>query len=471
METNSKAKECGQRLRRIRMAQNLSQQDLADKLFTTPQNISKYEKEGINSVDTIMKINEILGCNLLKDEMDEEGVIGEIGKEILSVLVEHNGYIDVEHLISQYMHGLDMGRITHEIFKLEKIGMCIREQFEGFVGAKNDGLFITAKGLISLKNNVNTSIMSEQFQAKISSAETYEELVNQQGCETYQEVLDSEELEKLIWKLPLHSSYRASYIKYLKSLYTSKDWKGKDWDVWADYSNYLSCIPSENIYFDILYSMIAKVDCTVVDRILREYEPFDYMTPDNSEMADSIRGELILKYGDKFKKRRELGKLKAETVVAFAGLSKWYEEYSKDSGVTKINYSALTDEEYQLLDKSKFTSEDLSLADSYETLFDMASEDVLYTEGSLDWFLSEMAKEKESLLVTEWFSKEEIEAYINANMPSAETEEEKEIDQMLLIINAKYPETLDYYVFPEEWEENGLADLIRSKYMLIQVNK
>ena len=96
METNSKAKECGQRLRRIRMAQNLSQQDLADKLFTTPQNISKYEKEGINSIDTIMKINEILSCNLLKDEIDEEGVIGEIGKEILSVLVEHNGYIDVD---------------------------------------------------------------------------------------------------------------------------------------------------------------------------------------------------------------------------------------------------------------------------------------------------------------------------------------------------------------------------------------
>lgn len=82
-----------------------------------------------------------------------------------------------------------------------------------------------------------------------------------------------------------------------------------------------------------------------------------------------------------------------------------------------------------------------------------------------------MAKKKESVLVTEWFSKEEIEAYINANMPSAQTEEEKEIDQMLLIINAKYPETLDYFTFPEEWEENGLADLIRSKYQLIQVEK
>ena len=471
METNSKAKECGQRLRRIRMAQNLSQQDLADKLFTTPQNISKYEKEGINSIDTIVKINEILGCNLLKDEMDEEGIIGEIGKEILAVLVEHNGFIDVEQLISQYMHGLDMNRITHEIFKLEKIGMCVREQFEGFIGAKNDGLFITAKGLISLKNNVNASIMSEKFQTQINSVETYEELVNRQGCETYQEVLDNEELEKLIWKLPLHSSYRASYIKYLKLLYISDKWKGKDWDVWAEYSKYLSCIPSENVYFDILYSMIAKVDHTVVDRIFDETELFDYSIPDNSEMADCIREELILKYSEKYKKRRELGKCKVDAVLAFANMSKWYEDYSKESGVTKIDYDSLNEEEYERLDKSLFTSEDLDLAESYEALSKMASEDLMYTEVSLDWFISEMAKEKESLLVTEWFSKEDFEAYINANMPSAQTEEENEIDLMLSEINSKYPETLDYYNFPEEWEENGLADLIRRKYQLIHDEK
>lgn len=470
METNSKAKECGQRLRRIRMAQNLSQQDLADKLFTTPQNISKYEKEGINSVDTIMKINEILGCNLLKDEMDEEGVIGEIGKEILTVLVEHNGYIDVEQLISQYMHGLDMGRITHEIFKLEKIGMCIREQFEGFIGAKNDGLFITAKGLISLKNNVNTSVMSELFQSKISTAETYEELVNQQGCETYQEVLDGEELEKLIWKLPLHTSYRANYIKYLKSHYTSEDWKGSDWDCWAELSKYLSCIPSQGAYFDILYSMIAKVDNTVINRIFSEYEPGNY-GPDNSELADCLREEFILKYSDKYAKRRELGKVKVDTIVAFADMSGWYKEYSKGSGVAKLDYDNLDVAAFEELDKSQFSQEDIDLLDGYELLEEQAMEDFMYMEGSFDRCIEEMAKEKKSLLVTEWFSKEEIEAYINANMPSAQTEEEKEIDEMLLIINAKYPETLDYYIFPEEWEENGLADLIRSKYQLIQVKR
>lgn len=47
----SLARECGLRCRRIRMAKNMSQQDLADLLFTTPQNISKYEKDGISNID------------------------------------------------------------------------------------------------------------------------------------------------------------------------------------------------------------------------------------------------------------------------------------------------------------------------------------------------------------------------------------------------------------------------------------
>ena len=51
MKNDSKAKDCGQRLRRVRMARNMSQQELANQLFTTAQNISKYEKEGINNID------------------------------------------------------------------------------------------------------------------------------------------------------------------------------------------------------------------------------------------------------------------------------------------------------------------------------------------------------------------------------------------------------------------------------------
>ena len=88
-------------------------------------------------------------------------------------------------------------------------------------------------------------------------------------------------------------------------------------------------------------------------------------------------------------------------------------------------------------------------------------DELKYNQTSIEQFIAEMAKEKESPLITEWFSKEEIEDFINKNMGPAKSEEEMEIDKILLEINEKYPETLDYYVFPEEWEENGLATLIR----------
>ena len=81
MENKEYAKECGLRLRRVRMARNMSQQELADKMFTTPQNVSKWEKQGISDIDTIKSLSQILGQDILSDERDQEGVVGEIGKQ------------------------------------------------------------------------------------------------------------------------------------------------------------------------------------------------------------------------------------------------------------------------------------------------------------------------------------------------------------------------------------------------------
>ena len=132
MSENSMAKECGARLRRIRMARNMSQNELAEKLFTTPQNISKYEKEGISNIDTIMRLSKILGQDLLRDERDEEGTVGEVGREILSALIENRGYMEVRDLVEEHLYGMNMSRASGEIFKLEKIGMCVREQYRNF---------------------------------------------------------------------------------------------------------------------------------------------------------------------------------------------------------------------------------------------------------------------------------------------------------------------------------------------------
>ena len=453
MENNSKAKECGQRLRRVRMAQNMSQQELADKMYTTPQNISKYEKDGIANIDIIMKLNEVLGYNLLVDEIDQEGVVGEIGREILSVIVENKGYIDVEDLIQKHMYGMDMQRVTAEIFKLQKIGLCVREQFVGYAGCKNDGLFITAKGIITLKNN------SKVEADKLKEVSSFENIVLNVGIDTYQELLDSDKLEKLLWKLPLSTSYRANYIKYLKTTYQfSSNHYGKDYDFQKNINEtYIKCISGENVYHDILHRMIAKLDNATLDLIYNSF----FEDQGTYEYYEGVRERLILKYDPTYELHRKMDSIKLKTFQKFCNDSDWYAKYVEEKGMQQIIQENLDDEAYLNLDKKMFSPEDAKLAEEYDKYDDGTFDELKYNQASIEHFIFEVAKEKESPLITEWFSKKEIEDFINENMGPAKTDEEIEIDKILLEINKKFPETLDYYIFPEEWEENGIAALIR----------
>lgn len=459
MEMNSKAKECGERLRRIRMAQNMSQQELADKLFTTPQNISKYEKEGISNIDIITKLSDILGYNLLRDEIDEEGKVGEIGKEILTCIVENEGYIDVNDLIEKYMHGLDMKRITNEIFKLQKIGLCVREQFTGYAGKKNDGLFITAKGIITLKNNL--SFMKEELEEKICKVPSFEEIVIGEGYDTYQEVLDSDELEQLLWSLPCKNSYRADYIKYLKNHFQYLHYYGKDEDEEAFLSKeYFTFLSGENVYFDILHRMIMELDNRTLDTVMDSFL-VEFWFEGHDENMLSIRKELMMKYAPEFDTYRQLGTIKGDAILKFYEKSDWYSEYAKESGIIKLTDEIFDRESYEKMDKSNFSKEDMEKALEYDELNQESYDEYKYVERCFDYYIKKMAEKKESRLVTEWFSKDEIVTFINENMSAAQSDEEMKIDETIKKINEKYPETLEYYTFPEEWEENGIADLIR----------
>ena len=49
-------------------------------------------------------------------------------------------------------------------------------------------------------------------------------------------------------------------------------------------------------------------------------------------------------------------------------------------------------------------------------------------------------------------------------MVPPKNDEEKAIDDMLNEIIQKYPEVLAYFQFPDEWEESGIAQLIRVYY-------
>lgn len=481
MVNGTTAKECGQRLRRIRMARNMSQQDLADILYTTPQNISKYEKDGINNIDVIMKINETLECNLLKDEMDVEGVIGEVGKEILSILIRQNGYIEVEHLISCFMYGLNEAQVTKEIVKLENIGLCVREQYTGLCDDSHDGLFITAKGIISLKNNLNPGLVSELFSNGYEDImndynkddidyvipdclKTYEQIVISRGCDTYQDVLDQNELVRLVNKLPINIPYKFNFIWYLKNCHSQYEWLGKKKKASRlenELKEYGDFIIADSVYIDILHRMIIGLDNDLLGRILDSYSGnYD----EKRFVSKIIRENLIMAYAPEFEEYRKIDPVIRNAMLCFAYYSEWYDEQIKGSELS-FDRELLNDYVYDSLDKSVFSMEDSKQAKEYEQFRLEENKELNATCVGLDVYLEKIVSKKNSLHIEDWFEIKEIEEFINANFKVAETDKEREIDEQLKVIMTNYPEVLEYFDYPEEWEKCGLGKLIREKFL------
>ncbi|MCR5676427.1 MAG: helix-turn-helix domain-containing protein [Agathobacter sp.] len=248
MEKKNYSVEFGNRCRQIRMAKGLSQQDLADKMGTTPQNVSKWERDGISNVDTIMQLSEVLGQDITADEIDQEGSVGEIGKEILSLLIKNKGYIEWKDL-KESLFGLPEDRICNEIFKLERIGNVVREQYKDWVDEQRDAIFITAKGIITIKN------MGQFFLAgELADVISYEVRIKDQL--NYNERIRKDELSQLIWRLPKQdSAYRADYIYYLIRNFRSEFSDGESGPyyrsgtgLWAE-----EYMPAEDCYFDTLF--------------------------------------------------------------------------------------------------------------------------------------------------------------------------------------------------------------------------
>ena len=68
-------------------------------------------------------------------------------------------------------------------------------------------------------------------------------------------------------------------------------------------------------------------------------------------------------------------------------------------------------------------------------------------------------------LVIGLIGEDTIETFIKKNILGANSEYEEEIEQQLLRINEMVPNLVSaYFDFPTEWEENGLADLVRNLY-------
>ena len=136
-------------------------------------------------------------------------------------------------------------------------------------------------------------------------------------------------------------------------------------------------------------------------------------------------------------------------------------------------YSIYFDEEDWILnsDKSSMceTLRDLLKAADYSSRFDEEGDSVAFGEfvqrireneeaffGNLD-----DSQKKNSNL---WFTEEEVRKYVDENILSPKTEEEKKLDEMLRKLWKTDPQILNYYYsFPKAWEDNGLAQYIRDK--------
>lgn len=68
------AKELGIRCRRFRKVKKMSMKHLAEMVNTTPQNISRIEKNGIYNVEMISSLSQALGVNLLTDDVNLQTV-------------------------------------------------------------------------------------------------------------------------------------------------------------------------------------------------------------------------------------------------------------------------------------------------------------------------------------------------------------------------------------------------------------
>ena len=419
MDHKTIAIKCGERLRRIRQALGMSQEELANKMYISPQAISKYEKNGISDIDVIKKISDVLGQDLLSDEMDAEGEVGEIGREILIQLIHHCGYMLYDELAREYMYGMSDDRISAEIFKLQKIGLIVREQYRRWDKSVVDGIFITAKGTISYKNfsKENTSVIS----LLLKDVQTYEMLLGEYS--SYQNFLDQHEEIALIEEvMSIRHSYREDYIAYL-------------------YENYVPKLGLERKRYPKKTKSTAYYDIAIRDalNIGNDVEIYFYELLD--ERDDYTTKEAI-----------------EEQAV-----QRLCEDYPEAKNAIIQHYHAWLDEQMDPIEEDTNPPQD-TYRESKMIHMDSFEE---YMKQS---YSIERAHHDDPNPLN-WVTIDTIKSYIQRNMSKTEEyqgvkgyEMMETIDRLCKQINELVPETLDYYTFPCEWEEAGIGDMVRDLY-------
>ena len=447
-EKRDYAKECGIRCRQIRMSKGMSQQALADLVNVTAQAISKWEKEGISNIDHIMKLSSALGQDITADQFDQDGVLTEVGKEILRIIIEAKGYVDFSDIESN-MFGMKSDRIGNELFKLERIGGVVREQFKDFAGEDRDGIFITAKGVIIYKNTVMFP-NAEQLAAVITLDERLEDRFS-----SFQDLIDSDRVTKFMMETNRINSkgFRVDYLAYLYKCHFDTVVKhAYEHSMLFNKASIDKIACGKSCYIDLLRRMAQEISRKEFEDAIEEY----FRDLDNFEDYFPIIDELEYQAAG-------LDEYNMDALRYFCDNIENMPDY----------YSIYFDEEDWILnsDKSSMceTLRDLVKAADYSSRIDEEGESVAFGEfvqrireneeaffGNLD-----DSQKKNSNL---WFTEEEVRKYVDENILSPKTEEEKKLDEMLRKLWKTDPQILNYYYsFPKAWEDNGLAQYIRDK--------
>lgn len=441
-EKRDYSKECGIRCRQIRMSKGMSQQVLAEKMNVTPAAISKWEKEGISNIDYIMKLSDALGQDITADQFDQEGVIGEVGREILRILVKNEGFVDFS-VLEKNMFGMKADRISNELFKLERIGAVIREQFQDYLKHDRDGVFITAKGVIAYKN-----MLDEKKNLLVEAVITMDERLAD-GATSFQDVVDSDPVTGILMRMNSQSSFRCDYLSYLyKNFYHPII--NEDKSHWLTNPRIDGIMCGKSAYIDILRRMAQKATKSEIDEYIIEV-----MSEGPEEASfDNFEDEYGYNHVAAGLDEKDFEAVKffcgvIESMPDLPNLSyteKDWDRNSKNPEVKKaISEMKRWDKEYENCSLYDYKDVVQSLSDNEEAFFEFMDEDRMKRPNL-------------------WFKYDEIKNYIEENILPPASNYEEEIDEIIKEIWNANPETMEYYYsFPKLWEENGLAQLVRTR--------
>lgn len=434
----------GNQLRKYRRMQNITQEKFAEMLGTTAQTISNYERSGIKDVEVEEEISKALGRSLREDLADKEGEVGEVGKEILYVLLENRGCMWVRALASNHMHGMSSERVDHEIEKLEELDMCRRERYKDATGVDRDDLHITAKGIITYKNLVKDKYHEEKLQEILPNVTSFEDrLIPDYKVEDdlgiARDLEDYVQMRPWISKIldiEFKTPYMADYIAYLYYNHAFARPNVLGCFFKEDISTFF---PGVNIYHDIIYRMSYKF----TDK-WREEKFFKTKTPEFLDKSNELYNIVEGNSDDE------------DSVIYFA-IRKFKEEYSwvKDAGKrgNMIPFNSIQDK-----------SEQQKIKAEYESILDLESDLTSFVCDDLtrkEIYEENAPKGMEDVYPDKWFSKDEIENFIKENFRKPQNEYEKMIFEKIKTVEKLRPRVKEYYSFPKEWEDNGLADLVR----------